>query len=234
MVDEPIHLNQKNQSNQEIRPTHKIRVLVVDDQTIVRKGTIALLDQVQEIQVVGEAGDGQAAIEQTAALRPDVVIMDLVMPRVDGIEAIRQIHRTHPEIHILALTSFATDDKVLPAIRAGALGYFLKDANPEGLIQAIQQVAQGLPVLSPEITRRVLHEFSIPTNGSNETEPLTEREIEVLRLVAAGMSNAQIAAQLNIAEITVRTHVSRIFDKLHLENRVQAALYALREGIAAL
>ncbi len=233
MVDEPIHLNQKNQSDQEIRPTHKIQVLVVDDQTIVRKGTIALLDQVQEIQVVGEAGDGQAAIEQTAALRPDVVLMDLVMPRLDGIEAIRQIHSTHPEIHILALTSFATDDKVLPAIRAGALGYFLKDANPEGLIEAIHQVAQGLPVLSPEITRRVLQEFSILANGT-ETEPLTEREIEVLRLVAAGMSNAQIAAQLNIAEITVRTHVSRIFDKLHLENRVQAALYALREGIATL
>lgn len=121
---------------------------------------------------------------------------------------------------------------MLPAISAGALGYFLKDANPEGLIQAIQQVAQGLPVLSPEITRRVLHEFSIPADGA--AEPLTDREIEVLRLVAAGMSNAQIAAQLNIAEITVRTHVSRILDKLHLENRVQAALYALRAGIAKL
>ena len=215
-----------------IQPNQSIRVLVVDDQTIVRKGTIALLDQVQEIQVIGEAADGQAAIEQAEALRPDVVIMDLVMPHMDGIEAIRQIHTAHPEIHILALTSFATDAQVLPAIRAGALGYFLKDANPEGLIQAIQQVAQGLPVLSPEITRRVLHEFSIPADGA--AEPLTDREIEVLRLVAAGMSNAQIAAELNIAEITVRTHVSRILDKLHLENRVQAALYALRAGIAKL
>lgn len=216
------------------RPHKHIRVLVVDDQTIVRRGTIALLTEVEEIQVVGEAEDGQVAIEQADALCPDVVIMDLVMPRVDGIEAIRQIHAAHPEIHILALTSFATDDKVLPAIRAGALGYFLKDANPEGLIEAIHQVAQGLPVLSPEITRRVLHEFTVPANGATETEPLTEREREVLRLVAAGMSNAQIAARLNIAEITVRTHVSRILDKLHLENRVQAALYALREGIATL
>ncbi len=216
------------------RPHKHIRVLVVDDQTIVRRGTIALLTEVEEIQVVGEAEDGQVAIEQADALCPDVVIMDLVMPRVDGIEAIRQIHIAHPEIHILALTSFATDDKVLPAIRAGALGYFLKDANPEGLIEAIHQVAQGLPVLSPEITRRVLHEFTVPANGATETEPLTEREREVLRLVAAGMSNAQIAARLNIAEITVRTHVSRILDKLHLENRVQAALYALREGIATL
>ncbi|TAH52729.1 MAG: response regulator transcription factor [Chloroflexota bacterium] len=216
------------------RPHKHIRVLVVDDQTIVRRGTIALLTEVEEIQVVGEAEDGQVAIEQADALCPDVVIMDLVMPRVDGIEAIRQIHTAHPEIHILALTSFATDDKVLPAIRAGALGYFLKDANPEGLIEAIHQVAQGLPVLSPEITRRVLHEFTVPANGATETEPLTEREREVLRLVAAGMSNAQIAARLNIAEITVRTHVSRILDKLHLENRVQAALYALREGIATL
>lgn len=219
--------------NHLIRTQQPIRVLVVDDQTIVRKGTVALLEQVPDIQVVGEAGDGQSAIEQANALRPDVVIMDLVMPRVDGIEAIRQIHAAHLDIHILALTSFATDDKVLPAIRAGALGYFLKDANPEGLIEAIRQVAQGLPVLSPEITRRVLHEFSAPTNGS-ATEPLTEREVEVLKLVAAGLSNAQIAAQLNIAEITVRTHVSRILDKLQLENRVQAALYALREGIATL
>jgi len=211
-----------------------IRVLVVDDQTIVRKGTIALLSEVEGILVVGEAGDGQAAIEQAQALGPDVVIMDLVMPRLDGIEAIHQIHTHNPEINILALTSFATDDKVLPAIRAGALGYFLKDANPEGLVQAIHQVAQGLPVLSPEITRRILHEFSVPAGGSVPNEPLTDREIEVLRLVAGGKSNHQIAAQLNIAEITVRTHVSHILAKLHLENRVQAALYALREGIATL
>jgi NarL family two-component system response regulator LiaR len=211
-----------------------IHVLVVDDQTIVRKGTIALLAEVNDIQVIGEAGDGQTAIEQTQALHPDVIVMDLVMPRLDGIEAIRQIHASHPDIGILALTSFATDDKVLPAIRAGALGYFLKDSNPEGLIEAIHQVAQGLPVLSPEITRRVLQEFSVPPNGAGEVEPLTEREIEVLRLVAKGMSNQQIAGELKIAEITVRTHVSRILDKLHLENRVQAALYALREGIATL
>jgi NarL family two-component system response regulator LiaR len=211
-----------------------IRVVVVDDQAIVRKGTIALLEQVPEIKVVGEAEDGQAAIEQANALSPDVVVMDLVMPRVDGIEAIRQIHAAQPDIHILALTSFATDDKVLPAVRAGAMGYFLKDANPEGLIQAIQQVAQGLPVLAPEITRRILQEFSAPADGSDLSESLTEREIQVIRLVAKGMSNQQIATELNIAEITVRTHVSRILDKLHLENRVQAALYALREGIATL
>lgn len=217
-----------------LEPNQKIRVLVVDDQMIVRKGTIALLDQVPEIQVAGEAEDGQVAIAQAEALRPDVVIMDLVMPHVDGIQAIRQIHTAHPEIHILALTSFATDDKVLPAIRAGALGYFLKDSNPEGLIEAIHQVAQGLPVLSPEITRRILHEFTLPTNEEAPSEPLTERELQVLRLVATGRSNAQIAAELQIAEITVRTHVSRILDKLHLENRVQAALYALREGIATL
>jgi NarL family two-component system response regulator LiaR len=220
--------------NQEIRPNQKIRVLVVDDQTIVRKGTIALLSEVQEIQVVGEAGDGQAAIELARELHPDVVIMDLVMPGVNGIEAIRQIHTAQPEVQILALTSFATDDKVIPAIRAGALGYFLKDANPENLIDAIQKVAQGLPVLSPEITRRVLREFTLPPDGSAPTVPLTEREIEVLRLVAAGLSNQQIAAELKIAEITVRTHVTHILDKLHLENRVQAALYALREGIATL
>ena len=211
-----------------------IRVLVVDDQTMVRKGTIALLEAEPQIQVVGEAEDGRVAITQAKNLRPDVIIMDLILPNVDGIEAIRQIHQSNPEIHILALTSFATEDRVLPAIRAGALGFFLKDKNPDELIAAVQQIAQGLPVLSPEVTRRVLYEFTIPPDAPAHKEPLTEREIQILRLVASGMSNAQIAAELNIAEITVRTHVSRIFDKLHVENRVQAALYALREGIAIL
>lgn len=211
-----------------------IRVLVVDDQAIVRKGTMALLGEEESVQVIGEAEDGQTAIQQAEALGPEVILMDLVMPRVDGIEAIRQIHASHPEIGILALTSFATDDKVLPAIRAGALGYCLKDANPDRLIQSIHQVAQGLPALPPDITRRVLREFADPENESQEVDSLTEREIEVLRLVAAGKSNQRIADELGIAEITVRTHVSRILDKLHLENRVQAALYALRAGVATL
>jgi NarL family two-component system response regulator LiaR len=209
-------------------------VLVVDDQAIVRRGTMALLGEEESLQVVGEAEDGAMAISQAEALRPDVVIMDLVMPRVDGIEAIRQIHAAHPEINILALTSFATDDKVLPAIRAGALGYYLKDADPVGLIRSIHQVAQGLPALPPEITRRVLREFAEPQTNDSAAESLTARELEVLRLVAAGRSNQHIADELGIAEITVRTHVSRILDKLGLENRVQAALFALRTGIATL
>ena len=212
----------------------RIRVLVVDDQTMVRKGTIALLEGADDIHVVGEAEDGQVAIQQASKLQPDVIIMDLILPNVDGIEAIRQIHSTNPEIHILALTGFATDDRVMPAIRAGALGYFLKDQNPEALIDAIQLISQGMPVLSPEITRRVLHEMTIPPDTARHLEPLTEREIEVLQLVTTGMSNAKIAKELNIADITVRTHVSRILDKLHVENRVQAALYAFREGIATL
>lgn len=139
-----------------------IRVLVVDDQAMVRKGTIALLEVEEQIQIVGEAEDGRIAITQAKKLRPDVIIMDLILPNLDGIEAIRQIHQSEPDIHILALTSFATDDRVIPAIRAGALGFFLKDRNPEELIAAVQQIAQGLPVLSPDITRRVLHEFTIP------------------------------------------------------------------------
>lgn len=211
-----------------------IRVLVVDDQTMVRKGTIALLEDEQGIQVVGEAEDGRVAITQAKKLRPDVIIMDLILPNLDGIEAIRQIHQFDPEIQILAMTSFATEDRVVPAIRAGALGFFLKDNNPDDLIAAIHLIAQGLPVLSPDITRRVLHEFSIPPDAPAHQDPLTEREVQILRLVAAGLSNAEIAAQLNIAEITVRTHMSRIFDKLHVQNRVQAALYALREGLAPL
>jgi len=212
----------------------QIRVLVVDDHSMVRKGTVALLAGIADIRVVGEAEDGRAAIQRAGELDPDVILMDLVMPNVDGIEAIRQIHSTNPDIHILALTGFATDDRVVPAIRAGALGYFLKDSNPEALIDAIRQIAQGLPVLSPELTRRVLDEMTVPADAARHLEPLTAREIEVLKLVATGMSNAKIAQELNITEITVRTHVSRILGKLHVENRVQAALYALREGIATL
>ena len=212
----------------------QIRVLIVDDHAIVRKGTRALLVEVEGIEVVGEAADGLAAVEQAASLRPDVVLMDLVMPGMDGIEAIRRIKDSQAETRILALTSFAADDKVFPAIKAGALGYFLKSADPEDLIQAIKQVYHGEPSLHPSIARKVLQEIRTPHEKPPATDPLTEREVEILNLVAQGLSNKHIAAQLCIAEVTVRTHVSNILNKLHLANRVQAALYALREGYAAL
>jgi NarL family two-component system response regulator LiaR len=211
-----------------------IRVLVVDDHTIVRKGTRALLAEVEDIEVVGEAADGREAVAQAESLRPDVVLMDLVMPVMDGIEATRQISGDRPDTRILALTSFAADDKVFPAIKAGALGYLLKHADPEELVDAIRRVYHGEPTLHPSIARKVLHEVRRPSEKTPTPDPLTEREMEVLHLVAQGLSNREIADQLSIAEVTVRTHVSNILSKLHLANRVQATLYALREGFAEL
>jgi two-component system, NarL family, response regulator LiaR len=212
-----------------------IRVLIVDDHAIVRKGIRALLSTEAGLEVVGEAGDGAEALAQAQALRPDVILMDLVMPNVDGIEATRQITAEQPTARILVLTSFAADDKVFPAIKAGALGYLLKDSGPGELVQAIHQVARGEPSLEPSIARKVLFELSHPPKSAPTTpDPLTERELDVLRLVAQGRSNREIAEELVIAEMTVRTHVSNILSKLHLASRTQAALYALREGLASL
>jgi two-component system, NarL family, response regulator LiaR len=211
-----------------------IRVLIVDDHAIVRKGLRALLTEIDDIEVVGEASDGQQAVEQAAATQPDVVLMDIVMPNVDGIEATRQITQRQPQARVLALTSFAADDKLFPAIKAGALGYLLKDSDPGDLVEAIRQVQRGEPSLHPRIARKVLHELGRPFSQPQTPDPLTARELEVLRCVAQGQTNQQIAAQLSIAEPTVRTHVSNILGKLHLANRVQATLYALREGLTSL
>jgi two-component system, NarL family, response regulator LiaR len=211
-----------------------IRVLIVDDHTIVRKGIRALLAEIAGIDVVGEAADGQEAIVQADRLRPDVILMDLAMPRMNGIEATRQIKDRQPESRILVMTSFATDEKVLPAIKAGALGYLLKESAPEDLVKAIHQIQRGESSLHPVIARRVLQELAHPSDRPATTDPLTEREVEVLSLVAQGLSNQDIAAQLYITPATVRTHVSNIMSKLYLANRVQAALYALREGLATL
>jgi NarL family two-component system response regulator LiaR len=211
-----------------------IKVLVVDDHVIVRKGIRALLATEGDIKVVGEAKNGQEAIDETDRLKPDVILMDLVMPEMDGIEAIRTITGQQSGSRILVLTSFATDEKVFPAIKAGALGYLLKDSNPEELVQAIHQVYRGESSLHPTIARKLLQELSRPPQRPPTTEPLTEREMAVLRLIAHGLSNQEIADQLVISEATVRTHVSNILGKLHLASRTQAALYALREGLASL
>ena len=211
-----------------------IRVLITDDHSIVRKGIRALLATEPDIEVVGEAGDGAEAAAQAQALHPDVILMDLVMPKVDGIEATRRILAQQPGMRILVLTSFAADDKVFPAIKAGALGYLLKDSGPDELVQAIHQVHRGEPSLEPSIARKVLLELSQPPKTPLTAEPLTEREVDVLRLVAQGRSNRDIAEELVITEMTVRTHVSNILSKLHLASRTQAALYALREGLASL
>jgi two-component system, NarL family, response regulator LiaR len=211
-----------------------IQLLVVDDQAIVRKGICALLAEVKGMHVLGEAGDGLEAVKQAELLKPDVVLMDLMMPRMDGIEAIRQIKARMPQVRILALTSFVADDKVFPAIKAGALGYLLKDSDPEELIAAIKNVHRGEPFLHPSIARRVLEEISHPAGENPTPEPLTEREVEVLQLVAQGNSNQEISDLLVISDATVRTHIGNILNKLHLANRVQAALYALRKGLSTL
>jgi two-component system, NarL family, response regulator LiaR len=211
-----------------------IRVLVTDDHAIVRKGLTALLATEREIKVVGEASDGQEAVEKAGSLKPDVVLMDLVMPRMDGIEATRKITEAHPGIKVLVLTSFAADDKVFPAVKAGAIGYLLKDSGPGDLVEAIFRVHRGEPSLEPDIARKVLQELSNPARKKPTVDPLTERELEVLRLISQGLSNKDIASRIFVAEWTVRTHVSNILGKLHLASRTQAALYALRSGLASI
>lgn len=215
-------------------PVSPIRVLLCDDHAIVRKGIGALLATQADIKVVGEASNGVEAVAQAEALSPDVVLMDLVMPEMDGIEATRQISARRPQAHILVLTSFAADDKVFPAIKAGALGYLLKDTGPADLLQAIHQVARGEPSLEPDIARKLLFELHHPPKAPPTPDPLTEREVEVLRLIAQGLGNRDIAERLVITERTVCTHVSNILNKLHLASRTQAALYALKEGLVTL
>ena len=211
-----------------------IRVLVVDDHEVVRRGIRAFLDQIEDIEVVGEAGNGREAIGQADRLKPDVILMDLMMPEMDGIEAMRRISGGQTEARFLVITSYAGDDMVFPAIKAGALGFLLKDTRSEELVAAIREVHRGEASLHPSIARKVLQEVSNSRPADPTPEPLTERELEVLGLLARGLDNRQIAEQLVIAEVTVRSHVSHILDKLHLANRVQATLYALREGLAPL
>jgi two-component system, NarL family, response regulator LiaR len=211
-----------------------IRVLVVDDHAIVREGLRWLMATEPGIDLVGEAADGIEAVLRARELRPDVILMDLVMPRKDGIAAIAEIKQEQPDARILVLTSFAEDDQVFPAIKAGALGYLLKDTSPQALLRAIRDVYAGTPSMHPVVARKLIQELQRPPHLPPTAEPLTEREMDVLRLVARGLSNDEIAANLVISERTARTHVSNILSKLHLANRTQAALYALREGLARL
>ena len=213
----------------------KIRVFITDDHQIVRRGIRQLLSTEKGIEVVGEASNGREAVAGVEELKPDIVLMDLVMPVMDGIEAIRQIKAGKTSTQILVLTSFATDDKVFPAIKAGALGYLIKDTSPDELISAIQQVHKGEPTLHPSIAQKLLKEISHSADDVPVSpDPLTDREVEVLKLIARGLSNQEIAETLVVSVATVYTHVSRVLDKLHLASRTQAALYALREGLASL
>jgi NarL family two-component system response regulator LiaR len=211
-----------------------IRVLIVDDHSVVRRGLSALLATEPGIEVAGEAADGPEAVERAVELRPDVVIMDLVLPEFDGVEAIRRIRSRHPEVRILVLTSFGSDEMLFPALKAGALGYLLKDASPDELVRAIRATAKGLSSLNQTVARRLLAELSGDSGNRPGHETLTQRETEVLCSLARGLSNDGIAGALHISEATVRTHVSSILFKLRLDNRTQAALYALREGLTTL
>jgi NarL family two-component system response regulator LiaR len=214
--------------------TESIRILIVDDHAVVREGLRALIDVNPEMESVGEAADGVEAVQKARSLQPDVILLDLVMPRKGGIEAISEIKEENPNARILVLTSFAEDDKVFPAIKAGALGYLLKDSSARELLQAIRDVYRGEPTMHPTIARKLMRELQRPPELPPTEDPLTEREVEVLRLVAQGLSNQEIADVLVLSERTVRTHVTNILTKLHLANRTQATLYALREGLARL
>lgn len=211
-----------------------ITVLVVDDHEIVRRGIITLLETEPDIEVLGQAENGREALALAESLKPDVILMDLVMPEMDGVEAIREIRERRLSSHVLVLTSFGSDDKLFPAVRAGALGYLLKDTSPADLVQAIRKAAEGQSALTPAVARRLLQEFSTDLEPTPPEEPLSERELEVLKLVARGLTNEQIGERLFISEATVRTHVSHILAKLSLGNRTQAALYALRVGLVTL
>jgi DNA-binding NarL/FixJ family response regulator len=212
-----------------------IRVLIVDDHEIVREGLQILLGEESDFEVVGTAGDGAAAVALAATKQPDVILMDLVMPGLDGIESTRRILGSNPEARVLVLTTFADDQRVREAIQAGAIGYLLKDVLKADLVRALRDAAMGRPSLHPEVQQQLMREVAGRTSASQEQASLhvslTEREVGILRLLAEGRSNKEIAAALYLTEGTVKGYVSTIFDKLGVQDRTQAALYAVRHGL---
>ena len=211
-----------------------VRVLVVDDHPLVRDGLKLLVDSTTGVDVVGVATDGEEAIELNGRLEPDVVLMDLALPSLDGVEATRRILADRPSTRVLVLTAFGGDRMLFPALDAGAIGFLLKDSTGEQVVEAIRQVARGLSALSPAVARRLVGEVSHETQQDAPSVPLTPREIDILREMAGGLSNDQIADRLCISEATVRTHVTHVLSKLGLKRRTQAARYALKHGIATL
>ena len=211
-----------------------MRVVVVDDQTVVREGLVTLLETLSGIEVVGSASDGQAAIDLVSEVNPDVVLMDLRMPRVDGVEATRRIRADHPDTQVVVLTTYADEESIVGALRAGAIGYLTKDAGRDHIRRALEAAAAGQAVLDPTVQARLVDVATLPETvaGSGSLpDGLTEREAEVLRLIAAGRSNAEIGSDLFVSEATVKTHVNRIFAKTQSRDRSQAVAYAHRRGL---
>ena len=214
--------------------TRLIRILIADDHAIVREGQRALIETEPGMQLVGEAENGVEAVHMARTLQPDVILIDLRMPRMGGLQAIGEIRAQNADARILVLTSFSEDETVYAAIKAGALGYLLKDASPQEILRAIREVYRGEPSMPPLIAHKLMSELQRTSDLPLTKDPLTGRELEILKVVAQGLPNQEIAERLVISERTVRTHVSNILAKLHLANRTQAALYALREGLALL
>ncbi|HEY4865533.1 MAG TPA: response regulator transcription factor [Candidatus Dormibacteraeota bacterium] len=207
------------------------RVLIVDDQTLFRSGLARLLDGDDRVSVIGEAGDGNEAVQKVSTLKPDIVLMDLRMPNLDGIEATRKIVAEHPEVKVLILTTFEADNHVIQALKVGASGYILKDSQADAIVSSILAVAAGERVMSGAVASRVLEMLTGTTTPKEFYDGLTAREIEILKMLASGMANKQIAYKLKISEKTVRNHVSNMYEKLQIYDRSQAVLYAVRKGL---
>jgi NarL family two-component system response regulator LiaR len=208
-----------------------IRVLIADDHAVVRQGLRTFLELQDDIEVVQDVADGEAAVAAAERQAPDVVLMDLVMPGVDGVEAIRRIREQRPQARVLVLSSFLDDERLFPAVRAGAAGYLLKDVEPRELVRAIRTVHGGEALLHPAVAARLMDEFASGAAPAPDADGLTSREREVLTLIARGLPNKLIARELSISEKTVKTHVSSILGKLGLTDRTQAALFAVRAGL---
>jgi DNA-binding NarL/FixJ family response regulator len=211
--------------------TATVRVLIADDQTLFRVGLARLLEEDPHVQIVGQAGDGVEAVKLAAALKPDVVLMDLKMPNLDGIEATRQIASSQPDVRVLLLTTFEADNHVIQALKAGASGYILKDSKPDSIVSSLLAVMAGERVMASAVANRVLEMLTGTTTPKEFYDGLTGREIEILKLLAGGMANKQIAYKLKISEKTVRNHVSNMYEKLNIYDRSQAVLYAVRKGL---
>jgi DNA-binding NarL/FixJ family response regulator len=211
--------------------TKAVRVLIADDQTLFRMGLARLLDEDPRVEVVGQAIDGRDAVKQALKLKPDVVLMDIKMPNVDGIEATRQIIEADPNLKVVVLTTFETDSQVIQALKAGATGYVLKDSSAQAIVSSVVAVMSGERVMAGAVANRVLEMLTGTTTPKEFYDGLTSREVEILKLLASGMANKQIAYRLKISEKTVRNHVSNTYEKLGIYDRSQAVLYAVRKGL---